>query len=150
MTTMRIAELAWGNVRAACDLKVKPEQAQLVAPVAISLAEAYVVGDAAWPRVVYDGDRLVGFVMAGFAPAGPAAFRCNLWRLLIAADQQGKGYGRFAVEAVIQEARRRGHTTLHVFWSPGEDGPQKFYLRLGFRPNPDWDGRGEVPGRLDF
>lgn len=37
-----------------------------VAPVAQSLAEAYVHPDIAWPRLVCDGERVVGFVMAFF------------------------------------------------------------------------------------
>jgi diamine N-acetyltransferase len=56
------------NVRAACKLKTRPGQEDLVAPVAWSLAEAYTVPDIAWPRLIYDGDQLVGFIMAAFAP----------------------------------------------------------------------------------
>ncbi len=70
-----------------------------MAPVAWSLAEAYVNPEIAWPRLVFDGDELVGFVMGGFDPHGPVdAFRCGVWRLNIAAGRQGNGYGRFAVE----------------------------------------------------
>lgn len=32
------------------------------------------------------------------------AYRFCLWRLAIAADQQGKGYGRFALEKIAQRA----------------------------------------------
>ena len=49
---------------AALALSVRPDQADLVSPVVKSLAEAYVFADLAWPRLVYDDDRLVGFVMA--------------------------------------------------------------------------------------
>jgi diamine N-acetyltransferase len=37
---MRRAELTPDNVRAACDLRIKPEQEMFVAPVAESIAEA--------------------------------------------------------------------------------------------------------------
>jgi diamine N-acetyltransferase len=40
----------------------------------------------------------------------PADVRSGLWRLNIGADAQGKGYGRFAVEAVCGEIRARGGT----------------------------------------
>lgn len=39
-----------------------------MAPAAWSLAEAYTWPDVAWPRLVYDDDRLVAFVMEGFDP----------------------------------------------------------------------------------
>ncbi|WP_449406780.1 GNAT family N-acetyltransferase [Nocardiopsis quinghaiensis] len=49
------------------------------------------------------------------------------------AGRQGRGYGRFAVQAVCEEARRRGNDRVTVMWVPGEGGPEDFYLRLGFR-----------------
>jgi hypothetical protein len=77
-----------------------------------SLAEAYVFPGKAWPRLIYDGDRLVGFVMAFLdMPWGPSSndLRSGLWRLNIAANAQGNDYGRFAVEAAAcAEIRARG------------------------------------------
>jgi diamine N-acetyltransferase len=123
------------NVGAACRLQVAPGQEKFVAPVAHSLAEAYVNQDSAWPRLVVDGDQVVGFVMAGFSADPPhEAFRCGIWRLAISADAQGRGYGRFAVRGVLEEARRRGERRVTVSWVPGEGSPEEFYLRLGFRP----------------
>jgi diamine N-acetyltransferase len=56
-----------GNVRAACQLELRPGQEGVVAPVAWSLADAYAAPPGvAWPRLVYDGDELVGFLMVGF------------------------------------------------------------------------------------
>lgn len=131
---MRLEPVTKDNVRKACDIKVHPAQERFVAPVAVSLAEAYVHGDIAWPRVVVaDGDRLVGFVMVAIQPDEPIeAYRFCLWRLAIAAEEQGKGYGRFAVREVAAEGRSRGISRLHVTWVPGEGGPAEFYQRLGF------------------
>jgi diamine N-acetyltransferase len=56
----------------------------------------------------------------------PDALRAGIWRLNISASEQGKGYGRFAVDAVAQEARRRGQARITVFWVPGEGGPEGF------------------------
>ena len=68
--------------------------------------------DIAWPRLICDGDQLVGFVMAAFAPGHDnPVFHSHLWRLNIGADCQGKGYGRFAVEEVCHEAMRGAGTT---------------------------------------
>ncbi|WP_062212065.1 N-acetyltransferase [Streptomyces sp. NBRC 109706] len=136
------------NVRAACALRVRPEQEKVVAPVVMSLAEAYASPQTAWPRLIFDGSELVGFVMGGFDPDCPVdAFRCGIWRLNIAAEAQGRGYGRFAVEAVCAEARRRGQRRVTVMWLPHEHGPEEFYLRVGFRPTGE-TLEGQVVGEL--
>lgn len=146
--SVRLAELTPDNVRAACAITIKPEQEAFVAPVAMSIAEAYVFKDAAWPRVIIDGDRVVGFVMGAFDPDNEIdAFRAGIWRLNIAADAQGNGYGAFAVGAIAEEARRRGQSRITVLWERGEHGPEAFYLRLGFRPTGE-ELFGEVVGEL--
>lgn len=135
LTGLRLESVTQENVRAACKLQMLPEQEDLVAPVAWSLADAYTAPDIAWPRLIYDGGQLVGFIMAAFAPEHEnALFHSYLWRLNIGAEHQGKGYGRFAVEAVCQEAMRRGQHRLTVSYHPYQHGPESFYRRLGFRP----------------
>jgi len=146
--TVRLVELTPENVKAACDIQVRPEQQKFVAPVAESLAEAYVQPSTAWPRLILDDDRVVGFVMGAFDPENEiAAFRAGIWRLNIAAHEQGRGYGRFAVQAVTQEARRRGQSRITVLWIRGDGGPEGFYLGLGFTPTGEEIG-GEVVGEL--
>ena len=95
MGDLRLAELTPDNLPAAVKLTLKPGQEKFVAPVVESIAEAYVI-PTAWPRVVLDGDRVVGFVMANFEPDNEVeAFRCGIWRLNVAADAQGLGVGLF-------------------------------------------------------
>ncbi|MFD2468590.1 GNAT family N-acetyltransferase [Amycolatopsis silviterrae] len=148
MKTLRLAEVTRDNVGAACDLAVAPHQEHYVAPVARSLAEAYAQPEVAWPRLVYAGDDLVGFVMAAFDPGCPIDyFRCGIWRLNIAAEHQKKGYGQFAVEAVLGEARRRGAESATVLWVPGEHSPGPFYRKLGFQPTGQVH-EGEVVARI--
>ncbi len=144
LTGLRLEPVTQENVRAACKLKMRPDQEDLVAPVAWSLADAYTVPDIAWPRLVYDGDQLVGFIMAAFAPEHEnALFHSYLWRLNISAEHQGKGYGRFAVEDLCQEAMRRGKRRLTVSYHPYQHGPEGFYRRLGFQPTGEYN-QGEV------
>ncbi|CAL9523152.1 GNAT family N-acetyltransferase [Streptomyces sp. Tu 3180] len=138
-TALRLEEITAENLDAALGVRVRPDQEFAVAPVVKSLAEAYVHPTTAWPRLIRDGDRAVGFLMAFFDidwhEDGGSVVRSGLWRLNIAADAQGRGYGRFAVESVAAEIRRRGGTELHVCWHPGPSGPEDFYLGLGFRKN---------------
>lgn len=152
--SLRLEQLTPENVEAACALKVRPDQEKFVDPVAHSLAEAYVWPGAAWPRLIVDDGRPVGFVMAfhriRFTPRDPdGVLRSGLWRLNIAAGHQGHGYGRFAVESVCEEVRKLGETRAYVTWTPGESGPERFYLKLGFRPTGETSG-GETVAALDL
>ena len=151
---MRLEVITPKNYEAALALAVRPDQEDLVAPVVKSLAEAYVFGEQAWPRLIYDGDRLVGFLMAFLdlpwdPDRDPADRRWGLWRLTIAAGEQGRGYGRFAVEAVCREIRARGGTRAYVTWEPRAGGPEEFYLKLGFRKTGELVGT-EAVGVLDL
>ncbi|GLY20833.1 GNAT family N-acetyltransferase [Micromonospora sp. NBRC 101691] len=149
---MRLEKVTPGNYKAALGLSVRPDQEDLVAPVVKSLAEAYVFPDNAWPRLIFDGDRPVGFLMAFLGVTwghNPDDLRSGLWRLNIAADAQGYGYGRFAVKAVCEEIRARGGNRAYVTWEPRAGGPEEFYLKLGFRPTGEQSG-GQAVGVLDL
>lgn len=150
--SLRLEKITASDFDAAIDLKVRPGQDHLVAPVVKSLAEAYVHPDVAWPRLILDGDRVVGFLMAFFDidfVGNGTDIRSGLWRLNIAAGEQGRSYGRFAVQAVATEIRRRGGTRLTVSWHPGDDGPEDFYLGLGFRFTGEMSGSQRV-GELEL
>ncbi|MFB7779534.1 GNAT family N-acetyltransferase [Streptomyces bauhiniae] len=152
--SLRLAEVTPANLETALALRVRPDQERAVEPVAHSLAEAYVrPAGVAWPRLILDGDTVVGFLMAfldiDWRGDGGSVRRSGLWRLNIDAGQQGRGYGRFAVEAVAAELRRRGCGELYVTWHPGADGPGEFYRRLGFRTTDETSG-GQTVGVLDL
>ncbi|MEU9285256.1 GNAT family N-acetyltransferase [Streptomyces sp. NPDC048275] len=154
MADVRLEKVTPGNVDAAIALRVRSDQERFVSPVVNSLAEAYVRPEKAWPRLIFDGEDLVGFVMAffdiRFDPDDPDDRpRSGLWRLNIAEGRQGRGYGRFAVESVCEEIRRRGQSRVTVTWAEGEGGPEGFYLRLGFRRTGETSG-DQVVGELDL
>ena len=134
MSDLRVEELSATNIVAANTLTLKPGQDQFVAPVSHSISEAFVNPTNAWPRVVLDGDgEVLAFIMGNFdSDAEEEYFRCCIWRINVAAEAQGHGVGRFAVEAVADEARTRGFETLSVLWESGEAGPEEFFLHLGF------------------
>lgn len=133
MTGLRLVELDAINLPAAVAIPPAVGEAAYVAPVVFSIAEAYVT-PTAWPRVILDGDEVVGFVMANWDPDNEVPeFRGGIWRLNVADQAKGRGVGRFAVDQVCEEARRRGYTQITVLWDPAPDGPEQFYLRLGFQ-----------------
>ncbi|MCX4763076.1 GNAT family N-acetyltransferase [Streptomyces sp. NBC_01275] len=149
---LRLEEMTPRNFEAATAIRVRPDQEFAVSPVMQSLAEAYVHPDGvAWPRLIVDENRPVGFLMAfldiDWRADGGSVLRSGLWRLNISAEEQGRGYGRFAVESVAAELRRRGAKEMYVTWHEGENGPEAFYLNLGFRKTAE-RSEGEAVGVL--
>jgi diamine N-acetyltransferase len=134
MAELRLEELSAANVVAANSLTMRPGQEQFVTPTSYAIADAWINPLTSWPRVVVDGDEVVGFIRGNFDPDNEQEeFRSCIWRINVAADAQGAGVGRFAVRALADEARARGFDRLTVLWEPGEEGPEDFFLRLGFQ-----------------
>ena len=127
MTTVELREVTKGSLHAVLDLAVDPEQEQFVATNARSIAEAHFEPHA-WFRAVYADDAPVGFVMAYREP--PTAFW--VWRFMIDAAHQGKGYGRRALELLVDEARKDGVDEVKLSYHAGEHSPEEFYTRFGF------------------
>lgn len=119
------AETLWDIL----ELKVGPEQDGLVAPNEISIAEAHFAADA-WFRAIYADETPVGFVMISDKPEIP---RYYLWRYMVDARYQGMGFGRRAMELVIDHVRTRPNATeMFLSYVPKETGPRDFYQKLGF------------------
>ena len=134
MGDLRLEELSASTIVAANSLTLRPGQEQFVTPTSYAIADAYINPVTSWPRVVLDGDEVVGFIRGNFDPENTMPeFRSCIWRINVAADAQGVGVGKFAVWALADEARSRGFTQLTVIWEPGEDGPEDFFLRIGFK-----------------
>jgi GNAT superfamily N-acetyltransferase len=133
MGDLRLEELSAKTIVAANSLTLRKGQEQFVTPTSYSIADAYINPSTSWPRVVLDGDEVVGFIRGNFDPDDVhEEFRSCIWRINVSADAQGFGVGKFAVLALADEARSRGFTRLTVIWEPGEDGPEQFFLRVGF------------------
>ena len=125
------------TVRAVCALTVADSQLGLVAPNAVSLAEA-LFSPAAWYRAVYLRDSAVGFVMLYDQSLGElpvASPRAVVWRFMIDANSQGKGIGRAALRLVIEHVQSKGRfSVLSLSYVPLPGSAEKFYLDLGFKP----------------
>ena len=143
---VRLCEITRKSLRAVLALKVTPEQEAFVATNAQSIAEAHFARDA-WFRAIYAGDTPVGFLMLSDVPEKAEYF---LWRLMIAAPHQGKGYGRRAIELLIEHVKTRPNATaLYTSHREGPGGPGGFYRALGFVPTGEME-EGEHLLRLEL
>ena len=133
MGELRLEELSAATIVAANTMTLRPGQEQFVTPPSYAIADSFINPLTSWPRVVLDGDTVVGFIRGNFdEEAVQEEFRSCVWRVSVAADAQGSGVGRFAVWALAEEAKTRGFDHLTAIWEPGEDGPEEFFLRVGF------------------
>jgi RimJ/RimL family protein N-acetyltransferase len=142
------------NHDAVLALRVAPAQEPFVGTVAGALADAQEFPEAKpWYRAVYAGEVPVGFVMLSWdVPPDPPRIigPWFLWKLLIDARHQGRGYGREVVRRVADTAAANGASELLTSCVPGADGPLGFYLRIGFTATGELDENGEVILVLDL
>ena len=142
-TTLR--EITKETVRAVARLDVGPDEQGLVAPNAVSIAEAH-FEPKAWFRAVYSGEEPAGFVMVWRDPPDKVFY---IWRFMVDAGFQGRGVGRRALELLLDEARADGVEAVTLSVVPGPHSALTFYERFGFEPTGEVHG-GEVELRLQL
>lgn len=126
-----LREVTAETVREICRLSdtLAPPKKYMVAPNAISIAEAY-FNEHAWFRAIYADETPVGFLMLYDDPEEPEYF---LWRLMVAGPHHGKGFGRRAIELLVDYVKTRpGATVLETSCGQGPGSPEGFYRKLGF------------------
>lgn len=125
-------------------LKVAPGQEHFVASNAASIAQAH-FHEEAWFRAVYAGEVPVGFVMLEVNESVP---EYGVWRFMIGARHQGKGFGRDAMARIVEHVRSLpGAKELLLSHVPGEGSPGQFYVGLGYEYTGEED-HGELIMRL--
>ena len=118
-------------------LQVREEQKHFVASNLYSIAQAQ-FGDefeGHWdlhPFGIYDNDEPVGFLMYAFNFEHPT-HQAFIQRLMVAEKFQGKGYGRFGMQQMLEifRADKRIHT-VGISYEPENDAARKLYASLGF------------------
>ncbi len=129
--TVTLREVTADNVRVVCRLSdtLVPPKRFMVAPNSVSLAQA-LFEPKAWYRAVYADETPVGFLMLYDDPDEPVYF---LWRFMIATPHQGKGFGRQAIERLVEYVQTRpGAVELEVSCGEGPGSPEGFYTQVGF------------------
>ena len=131
------------NRTQALALHVAPGQEAFVETVSQCLDEA---GQRrCWrPVGIYDRDTMVGFSMYGFFREYLPFGRLWLDRLLIDEAFQGKGYGKAALEALLDRLLQEyGRRKIYLSVIEGNDAAIALYQKFGFQFNGDLDIHGE-------
>ena len=88
-------------------------------------------------RLIYDDEKIIGFVVYGLWPEKNAPLLC---RYTIDIEQQGKGYGQQALPIVINEMIAQYHCE-HIYLTLEESNARAvhIYRKFGFTPTGEVD-----------
>ncbi|HEX2946748.1 MAG TPA: GNAT family N-acetyltransferase [Clostridia bacterium] len=122
-------------------LEVGEEQKDLVTSNAISIAQAKVQPECR-PLAVYNDDIPVGFVMYCIDRDDDEYW---IYRLMIDKSYQSRGYGREAMNLVLDEIKRdSGRNKVFLGVDPTGIASVKLYESLGFRYNGQIFGKERI------
>lgn len=128
------------NLQAIHNLRLEEGQRRFIATNTRTLKQAEEAPEA-WLRAIYADDTPVGLLLLHDEhlrnPPREVGYYF-LWRIMVDADHQRRGYGRKAVDLVTEYVADRPHAKrLLSSYLPGEGGAEEFYQRLGFTPTGD-------------
>ncbi len=146
-----LRKLTSENLRAILELSVTDHQLKSYPRSnAYSIAEAHYPADEdpVWLRAIYAGETPVGFMMTSEAPNQGEYF---LWRLMIDQRFQGSGYGRRAVQLLIERIQQSDNPKALITSHLLEDANTgHFYEQLGFEYTGELIGEDEPIMRFGF
>lgn len=124
---IRLVSVTGANRALVAALELAPEQMDFVASNAESLEEAETDEDAR-PRVVMAGTRVVGFLMYDASED-----EALVYRFMIDRAHQGKGYGKAALRALLDEIGNLTHVReVSICYEPGNEAARHLYRAAGF------------------
>ncbi|WP_300803973.1 N-acetyltransferase [uncultured Acetatifactor sp.] len=135
---IELREIHDGNRAHCIALRTTPEQKAYIASNEDSLGEAQKeeYAEIARPFAIYADEVLVGFAMFAFDENNEDADdRYWLWRFMIDASLQGKGYGSAALKEIIEYFRRNGADQITLSTKESNEKALGLYHKFGFREN---------------
>lgn len=143
---IRFKPITVENWRDAIKLETAESQRTFVASNLFSIAQAQFYPT--WePLAIYHDDAMVGFLMYGQDETDHSYW---VIRLMIEQGQQGKGYGRAAMQSIIAELGQRADCeAIYISCAPENEVAQGLYESLGFRKTGAIED-GEIVSRLEL
>ena len=135
--SLSIRPVTKDNWRELAKLKVRDDQTHFVASNIHSIAESQFGAEyeGHWdlfPFGIYDGDAPVGFLMYGFNFEHPL-HQAFILRLMVDQSFQGKGYGRFGMEKMLEIFRADERIkAVGISYEPDNETARKLYANVGF------------------
>ena len=125
-----LKEITRENFDEVLALSVAEHQESYVSTVSVSLAQAYVYRDTAFPFAIYADEKPVGFIMLGYYESRK---QYTLWKFLIDKEHQGKGYGKEALkQGITYLTEQFGAKEIYTGVSLGNEAAKGLYKSVGF------------------
>lgn len=124
-----LREVTPQNYETIITMQVREDQKNFVAPNVHSLAEARVFPNR-YPLAIYANETPVGFLMYAYWEERQQHW---IFRLIIAAEHQGQGYGRAAMRLLVERMRAiPGCQQIYISYEPENEAAKGLYASLGF------------------
>lgn len=146
---IQLKEITKDNLFKVIDLwdTLDSDQKTCVAPNVVSIAQAYVNLDVAWPRAIYANEDLIGFVMLSLKDLDikeddqPSYF---LWRFMISKPYQNQGFGKQVLDLIYKKCIKDDVKFLYTSCDMKTSMPYQFYINYGFIDTHEMDDDEEI------
>lgn len=146
---MHLAPITKDNWIDAISLRVREDQESFVASNAVSLAQLNFI-DGFLAQGIYHETEMVGFTLYGLDEEDNEYW---IYRMMIDHNHQGNGYGKQAVQLVIDDIRSRKermHETISLSYEPENQVAKQLYEKMGFKEVDGLVIDGEQVARFTF
>ncbi|MBS4177716.1 GNAT family N-acetyltransferase [Lederbergia citrea] len=116
----------------AISLRVREDQLKFVASNAVSLAQLNFLENFQ-AKGIYLGEEMIGFALYGIDEDDHDYW---IYRMMIDQKHQGKGYGKKAIQLVIDDIRdikEDRHQTIKLSYEPTNEHAKRVYEKIGFQ-----------------
>ncbi len=129
-TSIHLQPITKSNWKECSSLSVADSQTEFVPPNLYSIAESQFYPDAV-PLAIYDENQMVGFILYG---RDEPTHKWKIFRVMVDAAHQGKGYARAALQQVIAGIAMQpdGHEIIICYHKPNV-AARNLYAQLGFK-----------------
>ncbi|MEH7526037.1 GNAT family N-acetyltransferase [Bacillus sp. JJ1503] len=120
------------NWRKSISLRVREDQVKFVASNAVSLAQMNFLENFHAKGIYYD-EEMIGFTLYGIDEDDHEYW---IYRIMIDQNHQGKGYGKKAIQLVIDDIRNikeDRHQTITLSYEPTNEHAKLVYEKVGFQ-----------------
>ena len=115
----------------AISLRVREDQVNFVASNAVSLAQLNFL-EHFHAKGIYLGEEMIGFALYGIDEDDHEYW---IYRMMIDQKHQGKGYGKEAIQLVMDDIRaikEDRHQTITLSYEPTNEHAKRIYEKMGF------------------
>ena len=132
MNMLHLETITKDNWWKAISLRVREDQVNFVASNAVSLAQLNFLENF-HAKGIYLGDEMIGFALYGIDEDD---YEYWIYRMMIDQKHQGNGYGKEAIQLVINDIRKikeDRHSTITLSYEPANEHAKRIYEKMGFQ-----------------